>query len=492
VYILKTETDIAFLAKSQFIDATVAIRFTHRKLANLRINTLLPATAQYFKLALGRGEVSSHGQRRYARIVRGIFTGLAGRGVAVLVSFFSVPLTVRYLGAERYGAWVTISTAMAWIALADLGLSSSLTNAVSEGYAKEDNRLSGDYVAAAFWSLIAVAALLSALFFPLWRIVAWDRVFNVQSSQARAEVGPAVAVAFTIFVLNLPVSLIAKIYGAYQEVSTANIWSAAGNALSLAALVVATRFDGGLVILVVAVSGTVLLVNVISAIWLFRYSKPWLVPRIGRVAVSSLRKLMSLGGMFFLVQAAGLVLFQTDNLIIAHYLGAAAVTPYSVTWRLFNYTMIFQILASPTYWPAYAEAFARGDRTWVRRSFRMNFGVTLASTFVLALPLVFFGRWIIRVWAGSAAVPSPDLLLWMGAWSLIYSATISQSCVLSSSGRIRGQTAYGIAAAITNLVLSIFLVQKIGLSGVIIGTVAAYVTCVIIPQSIEVEHTIRT
>lgn len=459
---------------------------------NLRINTLLPSTAQYIRLALGKGEAANHSQRRYARIVRGIFSGLAGRGVAVLVSFFSVPLTVRYLGAERYGAWVTISTAMAWIALADLGLSSSLTNAVSEGYGKENDGLSGDYVAAAFWSLIAVAAVLTALFFPVWRIVSWDRVFNVQSSQARAEVGPAVAIAFIIFVLNLPVSVIAKIYGAYQEVSTANLWSAAGNALSLAALIAMTRFHGGLVSLVVAVSGTVLLVNVVSAVWLFGYSKPWLVPRIGRVTSSAVRKLTSLGGMFFLVQVAALILFQTDNLIIAHYLGAAAVTPYSVTWRLFNYTMIFQVVASPSYWPAYAEAFARGDRAWVRRSFRMNFRFTLASALLIALPLVYFGRWIIRVWAGNAAVPSSDLLLCMGIWSLIYAATISQSCLLASAGRIKGQTIYSMAAAITNIVLSIVLVQKIGLTGVIVGTIGAFVTCVIVPQSLEVERTIRT
>lgn len=425
------------------------------------------------------------------RIVRGIFTGLAGRGVAVLVSLFSVPLTVRYLGAERYGAWVTISTAMAWIALADLGLSNSLTNAVSEGYAKENETLSGEYVAAAFWSLIAVAALLTALFFPVWRIVSWDRVFNVQSSQARAEVGPAVAIAFTIFVLNLPVSTVARIYGAYQEVSTANIWGATGNVLSLVALVAVTRFHGGLVSLVAAVSGTVLLVNVISAVWLFVYSKPWLMPRIARVTFSTVRQLASLGGMFFLVQIAALILFQTDNLIIAHYLGAAAVTPYSVTWRLFNYTMIFQILASTSYWPAYAEAFARGDRDWVRRSFRMNFRFTVASAFLIALPLVFFGQRIIRVWAGNAAVPSSHLLLSMGVWSLIYGATISQSCVLASAGRMRGQTIYSIAAAITNLVLSITLVQKIGLTGVIVGTIGAYVTCVIVPQSLEVERTIR-
>lgn len=450
----------------------------------------MPSTSEYIRLALGKGEVGDHSQRRYAGISRGILTGLAGRGVGILVSFFSVPLTVRYLGAERYGAWVTISTAMAWIALADLGLSNSLTNAVSEGYAKENTSLAGDYVAAGFWSLIAIAGLLTTLFFFVWPFVSWDHVFNVQSPESVAEVRPAVAVAFAIFVLNLPFSIVAKIYGAYQEMFIANVWSAVGNILSLAALVIVTRLNKGLVSLVLAVSGTILLVNIVSAIWLFGYSKRWLVPRVERVTLFRVKKLASQGGMFFLIQIAALILFQTDNLIVAHYLGAAAVTPYSVTWRLFNYTMIFQVLASPSYWPAYAEAFARGDRAWVRRSFRTNFRFTLASASVIAVPLVFFGRWIIRVWAGNAAVPPGGLLIAMGIWSLIYGATISQSCVLASAGRLKGQTIYSLVAAATNLFLSIFLVQKMGLTGVIVGTIGAYVTCIIVPQSLEVERTI--
>ena len=461
-----------------------------RRFSSLRITTLLPSAAKCIRLVLEKGEAADHGQRRYAGIVRGIFTGLAGRGVAALVSFFSVPLTVRYLGAERYGAWVTISTAMAWIALADLGLSNSLTNAVSEGYANESRELAADYVAAGFWSLVAVAASLSMMFFPLWRVVPWDRVFNVQSAQTRAELGPAVAIAFFIFALNLPCSIVAKVYGAYQQVSIANTWSAAGNLLSLGALILATRLKEGLASLVVAVSGTVLLVNIVSAIWLFTFSKPWLIPSIGRVTFASVRKLMSVGSMFFLIQIAALVLFQTDNLIIAHYLGAAAVTPYSVTWRLFSYTMIFQVIASPSYWPAYAEAFARGDRDWVRRSFRMNFRFTLASAFVIALPLVFFGRWIILKWAGSAAVPSRELLVLMGIWSLINGAMISQSCLLASAGRVKRQTIYSIAAAATNLILSIVLVQRMGLPGVILGTIAAFATCIIVPQTLEVERAI--
>jgi O-antigen/teichoic acid export membrane protein len=454
------------------------------------MSALLLSTVRYTRLALGKAQILGDAQRRHVRIVQGIFTALAGRGVAMIVGFISVPLTVRYLGAERYGAWITISTAMAWIALADLGLSSSLTNAVSEGYAHDRRDLAQSYVASAFWSLAGVAAFLTLVFFSLWHAVPWDKVFNVQTTSARAEVAPAVGIAFAIFALSLPFSLVSKIYGAYQEVAVANAWAAAGNILGLVALVAVTQLKGGLVSLVIAVSGAVLLVNVLSAIWTFGCSKPWLVPRPDRVTWSALKRLTGLGGMFFVIQIAALVLFQTDNLIIAHYLGAAAVTPYSVTWRLFTYTALFQILASPSYWPAYAEAFSRGDRAWVRRSFRMNFKFTVVSTLLLALPLVVFGKWIIEKWAGSVAIPSSALLWWMGIWSIIYSSMTAQSCLLASSGKVKRQMIYSILAAGVNLVLSVLLVQKVGLAGVIMGTVGAFLVCVVVPQTLDVERII--
>lgn len=455
------------------------------------MGTLLPSAFRYVRLALGRGEISGDAQRRYVRIAQAMFTGLAGKGVAVLVSFFAVPLTLHYLGAERYGAWVTISTAIAWIAIADLGLSSSLTNMVSEGYAQDCQDLARDHVAAAFWSLAGIAALLSLLFFSVWRIVPWDRVFNVQSMIAREEVGPAVALAFALFALNFPFSIVAKVYGGYQEVAIANGWAAAGSLLGLAGLIVVTQLKGGLSSLVIAVSGTVLLVNVTSAVWLFGWSKPWLLPDPRRVTWTAIHKLTSLGGMFFVIQIAALVLFQTDNLIIAHYLGASAVTPYSVTWRLFTYTAIFQILAGPSFWPAYSEAFARGDRAWVRRSFRMNFTTTIASTLLLALPLMIFGRWIIQRWAGSSAVPPTTLLVCMGIWNIIYAATSAQSSILASSSRLRGQMIYSLSAAALNILASIFLVQRIGVTGAILGTITAYVVCLLVPQWLEVDRALR-
>src|SRR5437763_767538 len=91
-------------------------------------------------LYLGRRHPVGEAQRRHVRLLQTLATGMAGRGVNVLVSFLSLPLTIGYLGKERYGLWVTITTMLAWLNIADLGLGNSLTNALAEADGKGDNR----------------------------------------------------------------------------------------------------------------------------------------------------------------------------------------------------------------------------------------------------------------------------------------------------------------------------------------------------------------
>ena len=122
------------------------------------------------------------------------------------------------------------------------------------------------------------------------------------------------------------------------------------------------------------------------------------------------------------------------------------------------------------------EAFSRGDRTWVRRRFRMNLNITIGiDPWHWRLPLVFLADGLFGKWAGSAAVPSrgPSAFGWESGGSYLQRDELPILCA-AASGRVKIQMIYSIAASIVNLILSIVLVQKLGLTGVIIGTVGAF------------------
>jgi O-antigen/teichoic acid export membrane protein len=443
------------------------------------------AARHWLRLVLRRSQPVGRAETRYLGVFAAALTSLGTRGVAALVGLITVPLTVRYLGAERYGLWVIVGSVVAWLALADLGVGHALTNLLARCHGEDRPEEARRHVASAFWLLLAVAAVAGLLAWTIWPLVDWASLLNVTSPRARAEASPAMAVAVAVFLLALPLSLVPKIYGAYQEGSTANLWTVAGSLLSLAGIVAVVELGLGVSWIIVAAAGAPVLAGGGSALWLFARRKPWLRPHPRAVDRASLAALSRGGGMFLVVQVAVMLIMHTDNVIVSLYLGAAAVAPYDVAWRLFQLTILPQAVVFPYLWPAYAEAFARGDHAWIRRTFAANLALAAGSTLILSLALVAAGPAVIRLWAGEAALPPPGLLGWMAAWSVLNATLSAVACLLNGSGRIRGQMVYGMATAAANIVLSVALVQRFGSPGVIAGTVFAFLAFNVGPCAFE-------
>src|SRR5665647_914819 len=69
---------------------------------------------------------------RYVKATRTTMTSGLSTVLATVTGLISVALTVRYLGIERYGLWLIISTLLAWLNLTDFGVGNAITNKLSE------------------------------------------------------------------------------------------------------------------------------------------------------------------------------------------------------------------------------------------------------------------------------------------------------------------------------------------------------------------------
>ena len=444
-----------------------------------------------FRFAFGRVDGADHRRRRLMTIVQGVVTGLANRVVGVAVSLLSVPLTIGYLGPERYGVWTLLGSLLAWARLADLGIGNGLINAIATALGAERPDLVRAEVSTACALFSAVALALGLGIAVAWPWIDWDAVFGVTGDVARAEIRPAVAVALLIFLLGFPLSVIGPVYNAAQDGKLANYWSAAGSVASLLALVLVTQTHGGLVWLVAAVSGTGLAMTAASGLWLFTHRRPAMGPRLRSISGKSVRGLFRIGGQFFLIQIMALVVFETDNLVIAHYLGADKIPAYSLTYSLFGFTSLIQTLLFRYVWVAYTDAIARRDIRWVRRTFTLNLAFSLGSTLAAVAPLILIARPFIKVWAGPAVVPPNELVLWMAAWSMINAFCSPIACLLAAASHMKAQVIYSAVSAVANIALSVYLIKVMGVTGVIAGTVLAYIACVCIPASIDTSILLR-
>ncbi|MDQ6622615.1 MAG: polysaccharide biosynthesis C-terminal domain-containing protein [Verrucomicrobiota bacterium] len=423
--------------------------------------------------------------------MRGTVTAVAGRGVGILVGLATVPLTIGYLGGERYGIWVTISTFLAFLSFTDFGIANSLSNALGKLYGEGQSQMAARYVSSAFLifclisATIAIAAIIFAphlapLLFP-----------HLQSPLARAEVGPALLLALLLFALNIPLLITNKVLAVHHQIALSNLWGIAGSIANLGAILTVIWSRGGLPWLVLGSSGLGFLMNAACAAWVFGFRWPELRPRLAELNTGAMRELLSAGWKFLVIGAVWMVNSETDNLVIAHYLGAARVTPYAITFAVFANATLLQTLAYPSLWPAYTEAFARKDFVWMRRTFRSHMQLGFVSACAIVIFLTFFGSAIIRFWAGETAVPPFATILWMGIWNLMLATLYVASCLLNATGHLKGMTIYGTITAVLNIALSIPLAKIYGISGVIAATVIAFAVANYIPTFIEVRMVLR-
>ncbi len=415
-------------------------------------------------------------------------TGIAGRMAAVLVGLITLPLTVRYLGALEYGIWVTISSSVVMLAVLDLGIASSLTNSISRAFAESDPESAQRDYSTAFWVACGVAALLGIAGLLIFPWINWASVFHLSDPSVARQAGRCAAVSFAFFVLSMPLGLINKVLGGYQRVPVANAFSALSSVLSLAAILLVINLHGGIVLLALAFCMSMLLGNVLANLWVAFRHEPRIRAHPRAFRKDAAKSMLQQGLPFFVLQLAGIVVFSSDNFVIAHYLGASEVTPYSVAWRLTSYAGMLQNLFVPSLWPAFTEAYLRGDMGWLRTTYRRIMKGTMLSVGLGSLMAALFGRWAIRHWAGPTAVPDSTLLWCMCLWAVIVAYTINQAALMAATQQLRLQAISSSLAAVLNLTLSIILVQHIGALGVLLATLLSYVLLVLAPQMWEVHQ----
>jgi O-antigen/teichoic acid export membrane protein len=386
---------------------------------------------------------------------------------------------------------VTIVSVLTFLSITDFGLAASLTNALGKAQAENARDAGRRYVSSAFLMLSSIALVILIFGSAFAPRIASFLFPHLQSPLARAEIVPAMTIALSIFALSLPLLIPARVLAAHQESALSNLWNMAGSLGNLVALLGVIWFRGGLPWLVFGCFGFGLLTNITCAAWLFAFHKPWLSPKFLAIDPAFAKTLFGDGWKFFVIGIGWMINWQTDNMVIAHFLGAAQVTPYAVTFSLFALATGLQTLAYPSLWPAYTEAFAQRDFEWIRQTVRSNFKFSFLSTLAIVGLLSIFAGDIIRFWAGAVAVPPFSVIVWMALWRLMLATLLVGSCLLNATGHLKGMTIYGTITALLNLTLSILLAKKYGITGVIAGTVIAFAVANYIPTFLEVRSVLR-
>jgi O-antigen/teichoic acid export membrane protein len=419
-------------------------------------------------------------KERYRRLVWTASTSAMSRGVSLFSALASVPLTIGYLGTQRFALWMTINSFMAMLMFADLGLGNGLLTAISESHGKDDARMARRYISTAFFMLLALGTCTLLILAIMYQHTPWARLLGVRSGVAIEEAAPAAAIFFACIACNLPLGIVQRIQMGFQSGYTNNIWSGLGALLGFAGVLTCAYLRAGVPWLVLSFGVGPMIATVLNGVQLFR-SRPDLRPVWKEFHCTVLRQLLSVGFGFLIVQAALAMAIGSDNFVIAHLLGPNAVAEYAIAMRVFTIVPAFLLMVVVPLWPAYGESLARGDASWAIRALKRSLLVVTSVTLAAAVILTLSGRWIITLWVGNRFHQGLWLLSGMGLWMVVTTLANVVSIFLNGMKRIHVQVASAIAVAISTLTIELLATPKFGLPAMIWSTNVSYLCFVWIP-----------
>jgi O-antigen/teichoic acid export membrane protein len=421
---------------------------------------------------------------RHRRVALTAAASALAKVLSVGTALISVPLTLHYLGVERFGMWMMISSLITMLAFADFGIANGVLSLVADAHGRDDRAALQRIVSSGFFMLSAIAAGLLALFAAAYAYVPWHAVFNVQGDLARAEAGPALAVFMACFACAIPLGVVQRVQMGLQQGFLASLWHCLGSLCALAGVLLVIRLQGGLAWLVLALAGAPLLAALLNSLHFYLRRQPGLRPRLACFTVPDALRLMRMGALFFVLQVTVAVAYTSDSLVIAQLSGAAAVAEYAVPEKLFGLiTLVIAMVLAPL-WPAYGEAIARGDHTWVRRTLRRSFLLAVGLAALASVCLLLAGPMLLRLWVGDALAVPFMLMLALAIWKVIEAGGNAVAVYLNGAHVVGYQVASAVSVAVCAISLKFLLIPTYGVAGAVWATVAAYLVFAAVPYAI--------
>lgn len=412
------------------------------------------------------------GHERSVKAKKNIAASFLIKGINIAIGLLLVPLTINYLNPTNYGIWITLSSIIGWFSFFDIGLGNGLRNKFAEALAKGDTELARVYVSTSYMAITCIIAVVLILFYIINNFLNWAAILKAGNDAGTIhDIGLLAIIVFTFFCLTFLFRLISTILTADQKPAKASLFNLITNILSLAAIVfLINTTQGSLLYLGMIFSGIPVLVFIIANYWFFTHEYKAYAPALRYVEMKKVKDIFSLGAKFFVIQISGVLIFQTNNIIISQLFGPAEVTPYNITFKYFNILMMFFAIVITPFWSAFTEAWVKKDVAWIKEIMHklIKFWFTLV---ILGVVMLLAAGSVYEVWVGESIIIPFSLSVLVFTWIILNVWNGMFSHFLNGLGKISIQLYLGAAAAILNIPLAVFLGTKIGITGILLANI---------------------
>ena len=412
------------------------------------------------------------------RQAKNIAFSLLFRIAAIASNFIVVPLLVHHFSEAKYGILVTIISISSWFSYIDFGLANGLKNKISESLAEGDLVKVKKYVSTAYVSLVKVSVCLAIILLIADHFINWNSVIKAPQED-EAAVNTLIVYGLLFFYAKLLVELINPVLLAFHKTAISS-FIAFVSQLSILCVCYVYKFanNQSLVHFGLAFFWVPFVVVSVTSLYFYSTSFRHINPAIRLSEKKYEKELFNLGGNFFIIQLAVLIVFTTDNLIVGRVLGYEEVSKYNIAYRYFNIPIfIFSIILSP-YWTLFAQRFAVKNLDGIKKIMDRLL-LTWIGSAVFAFGMLLIAPFVYEKWIGKDLRIPFMLNLGMCLFAIITSWNNVYVTFINGTNKLRVQLLNCVLVGVINIPLSLYLAKNtaLGAAGVIFSTCICLLVC---------------
>lgn len=419
------------------------------------------------------------GSLRTRRIRSAVVTSIASKVVTVAFQLLAIPVAVNALGSAQYGAFVIVSSILAWISLGGLGVAPGITSAVAAAFGRGSLDEARQHLstglavslAAACATAVVVVALVGAL------ATGWGPLRQYLDPAFLPHL-PAMTAAMIVVgvagLLQFPTSVFQAARAGLLEQDISNAWRVVGTLVGLAGMVAVALWAPTMPMFALALAAPAIVAGVGDSVSFVRHHRD-LVPATTSVHRGLIRPIVATGGGFLAFSAGGFLMTGVSLVVASGSVPPEDLAPVGILFQLQGLGIGLVTMIAIPLWPSVAHADAASDREWIVRAYRrlrlvaLGVGVLGAAGFVVVLPT------IARPVFGGSISFAPDLTVPFGLLFLLSCWGTLHAFVLFGLGRAGLVGVLAIVQGVLNLVVLAVALGPLDASAVGIAAVVAAV-----------------
>jgi O-antigen/teichoic acid export membrane protein len=331
------------------------------------------------------------GSFRTRRIRLAVLTSVGSKVATIAFQLLAIPIAINALGPAQYGAFLIVSSILAWISLGGLGVAPGVTGYVAQAIGRGSSAEAQHVVSTGFAVSLIAAGVTAVVVAAVITATAMGGRLGDYLDPSFVPYLPAMSSAMIIVavagLIQFPTSVIQAARAGALEQHISNTWRIVGTGAGVLGMFAVSAWAPSMAAFALALAAPALVAGLADSLTFLRRHRE-LIPTASSFRRHLVGPLVATGAGFLAFSAGGFLITGMSLVLASSSVSAGQLAPVGILFQLQALGVGLVSMVTIPLWPSVAHAEAASDRDWIISAYRKLRTVTVSVGLLGAVGIV--------------------------------------------------------------------------------------------------------